>query len=49
MTKKGAQKNTKNKATHSKLMKRKKEKLRKEKEAHNSRLKAIIKKVKESE
>jgi hypothetical protein len=43
MPKKGKAKNTKNKAKHSKLMNRKKDKLRKEKESR----KAIIKKANE--
>ncbi len=47
MAKKGSAKNTKNKAKHTKLMNRKKNKLRKEKEEHNFKLKAIIKKAKE--
>ncbi len=46
MAKKGSEKNTKNKKKHTKLMDRKKNKLRKEKEAHKARLKAIIKKTK---
>ncbi|CAM4159288.1 hypothetical protein GIHI108528_07385 [Gillisia hiemivivida] len=47
MAKKGAQKNTQNKAKHTKLINRKKNKLRKEKEAHKERLKAIVNKAKE--
>lgn len=45
MTKKGQAKNTKNKAKHSKLMDRKKNKLRKEKELRREKLKSIIKKA----
>lgn len=48
MSKKGSQKNTKNKAKHAKLMNRKKEKLRREKDAHRERLKAIVKKANEN-
>jgi hypothetical protein len=48
MAKKGRAKNTENKALHSKLMNRKKDKLREAKLAHKARLKAIIKKSKES-
>ncbi|TVZ28609.1 LOW QUALITY PROTEIN: hypothetical protein JM83_3744 [Gillisia sp. Hel_I_86] len=47
MAKKGAQKNTQNKAKHTKLLNRKKNKLRKEQEAHKERLRAIIKKANE--
>jgi hypothetical protein len=47
MAKKGAQKNTQNKAKHTKLINRKKNKLRNEKEAHKERLKAIVKKAQE--
>ncbi|WP_416445186.1 hypothetical protein ACH3O9_05765 [Leeuwenhoekiella sp. A16] len=43
MAKKGTPKNTKNKAKHSKLMDRKKNKARKEKDARAARLKEIIK------
>lgn len=42
MAKKGTPKNGKNKAKHTKLLKQKKEKLRKEKEARAAKLKAII-------
>jgi len=42
MAKKGTPKNGKNKAKHTKLLKKKKEKLRKEKEARAAKLKAII-------
>jgi len=45
MTKKGKEKNTKNKAKHSKLLNRKISKSKKEKETRKERLKAIIKKV----
>ncbi|MGJ5641008.1 hypothetical protein [Formosa sp. S-31] len=41
MAKKGKEKNTKNKAKHSKLMQRKKNKERTEKELRKERLKAI--------
>ncbi len=47
MAKKGAQKNTNNKAKHTKLLNRKKNKLKKEQEAHKEKLKAIIKKANE--
>ena len=47
MAKKGQAKNTKNKAKHSKLMNRKKNKLKSEKETRKERLKAIITKAKE--
>jgi hypothetical protein len=43
MAKKGKQKNTVNKAKHTKLLNRKKNKIRKEKEAREQRLKDIIK------
>jgi len=46
MSKKGAQKNTKNKAKHSKLMARKLKKQKAEKELRKVRLKEIIKKSK---
>ena len=42
MGKKGKEKNTKNKSKHSKLMARKKNKLRAEKEKRAMRLKAIL-------
>lgn len=45
MAKKGKEKNTQNKAKHTKLMNRKKNKLRKEKELRAERLKAIIKRA----
>ncbi len=47
MAKQGRAKNTKNKAKHSKLMARKKNKLKAEKETRKERLKAIITKAKE--
>lgn len=47
MGKKGKEKNTKNKAKHTKLMDRKINKLRDEKEIRKQRLKEIIKKAKE--
>lgn len=46
MAKKGVEKNTTNKAKHTKLLKKKKEKIRKEKEAHKAKLKAIMDKAK---
>lgn len=46
MAKQGQAKNTKNKAKHSKLMARKKNKLKTEKETRKERLKAIIEKAK---
>ena len=46
MASKGKAKNTKNKAKHAKLMKRKHDKLRKEKDARELRLKAITKQSK---
>ena len=42
MAKKGQEKNTKNKAKHSKLMARKKNKLAQKKALHKERLKAIV-------
>jgi hypothetical protein len=45
MAKKGREKNTKNKAKHTKLMNRKKKKLKTEKELRAERLKAIVKKA----
>tara|TARA_R110002020_G_scaffold85624_4_gene211200 strand:+ start:577 stop:741 length:165 start_codon:yes stop_codon:yes gene_type:complete len=42
MAKKGTPKNTKNKAKHTKLMNRKKNKVRKEKDAHSEKIKAIL-------
>jgi|SaaInl0LU_22_DNA_1037365.scaffolds.fasta_scaffold150783_1 hypothetical protein len=44
MSKKGKEKNTKNKAKHSKLMARKLNKKRAEKTAHTTRIKALLKK-----
>ena len=49
MAKQGEAKNTKNKAKHSKLMARKKNKLKVEKETRKERLKAINTKAKEQE
>lgn len=48
MPKKGKQKNTKNKAKHTKLMQRKLNKERAEKEATKARLKAIVQKANEA-
>ncbi len=45
MAKKGKEKNTQNKAKHAKLMQRKKNKARKEKEARVERLKALTQKI----
>lgn len=42
MAKKGKEKNTKNKAKHSKLMNRKKNKLKEEQASRKAKLKAII-------
>ena len=47
MPKKGKEKNTKNKAKHTKLMNRKLNKLRDEKIEHQQRLNALVKKHKE--
>ncbi len=47
MAKTGKEKNTKNKAKHSKLIARKKNKLKTEKEQRAVRLKEIVQKVKE--
>ena len=47
MPKKGVEKNAQNKAKHTKLLLRKKEKLRKQKETHNAHIKAIMEKAKE--
>lgn len=49
MPKPKGQKNTKNKAKHAKLMQRKLNKQRVEKEATKAKLKAIVKKAQESE
>lgn len=46
MAKTGREKNTKNKAKHSKLMDRKKNKAKSEKELRKERLRAIIQKAK---
>ena len=46
MGKKGQEKNTKNKAKHTKLLNRKKNKLKTEKELRAERLKAIVQKAK---
>ncbi len=46
MAKKGKAKNTKNKAKHSKLMGKKIDKLRKEKDTRAEKLKAIIQRAK---
>ncbi len=48
MTKTGKEKNTKNKAKHSKLLARKKNKIKAQKVERATRLKEIIKKGKES-
>lgn len=45
---KGQEKNTKNKAKHSKLMARKKNKIRRDKDANKEKLKTIMKKYQES-
>ena len=47
MAKKGREKNTKNKAKHTKLLNREKKKLKTEKELRIERLKAIVKKATE--
>jgi hypothetical protein len=47
MAKQGQEKNTKNKAKHSKLMALKKNKRKSKKETRKERLKAIVKKAKE--
>ena len=49
MAKQGREKNTKNKAKHSKLMARKKNKIKTEKELRKERLKAIAAKAKEQQ
>ena len=49
MAKKGKEKNTVNKAKHTKLMNRKKNKLKKEADLRKERLKAIIKKSQEKD
>ena len=45
MAKTGREKNTKNKAKHTKLLNRKKKKIKKEKTLRKERLKAIVKKA----
>ncbi len=47
MAKKGVEKNTRNKAKHTKLLKKKKEKLRLEKEVHKAKIKTIQDRAKE--
>tara|TARA_R110001583_G_scaffold69696_1_gene197560 strand:- start:2451 stop:2615 length:165 start_codon:yes stop_codon:yes gene_type:complete len=47
MAKTGSSKNTKNKAKHSKLMNRKKNKLRDDKIARENRLKTMVQKMKD--
>ena len=47
MAKKGAAKNTKNKAKHTKLMNRKKKKLKADKLASKERIKALQQKIRE--
>lgn len=49
MAKKGKEKNTKNKAKHSKLMDRKKSKLKKEQQTRKEKLKAIIQNAKKND
>ncbi len=49
MGKKGKEKNTRNKAKHTKLMDRKKNKLRKEEATRKEKLKEIIKIAKQAE
>ncbi len=49
MGKKGQEKNTKNKAKHSKLMTKKKNKLKKEKELRKEKLKVILEKSKKNQ
>lgn len=49
MAKKGKEKNTKNKAKHSKLMDRKKSKLKKEQLTRKEKLKAIIQNAKKND
>lgn len=46
MAKAGSDKNTKNKSKHTKLMNRKKNKLRQKEEAHKARLKALKDEIK---
>ena len=47
MAKAGSPKNTKNKAKHSKLMNRKKNKMRDDKAARENRLKTMVQKMKD--
>jgi len=47
MAKSGSEKNTKNKAKHTKLMNRKKNKAREEKEARKAKLKHLVEKMKQ--
>jgi len=47
MAKTGSEKNTKNKAKHTKLMNRKKNKMREEKEARKVKLKELVSKMNE--
>jgi len=49
MAKKGKAKNTVNKAKHSKLLKRKNDKIKQKKLAHKARLKALNDRIKEAE
>ena len=49
MAKKGKEKNTKNKAKHTKLMDRKKSKLKKEQQARKEKLKTIIQNAKKND
>lgn len=48
MAKKGQAKNTKNKSKHTKLMERKKNKIRKDKDANKEKLKEIMKRYQNS-
>lgn len=48
MAKKGKEKNTKNKAKHSRLMDKKKAKLKTEQETRKAKLKAIVQKANEA-
>jgi hypothetical protein len=49
MSKTGHEKNTKNKAKHTKLINRKKKKIKTKDALHKKRLKAIVKKAKDQE
>ncbi len=49
MAKTGSEKNTKNKAIYTKLMNRKKKKIKDKDALHKSRLKAIVQKAKEQQ